>query len=89
MHRKYNLEGYFTVDDTALQFEVPDVRWGGECRVEVQLTPKVVGHGEVKITANAKLFEGTSEDSNDLEDEEEITFKVGWRDVQLSVRSGC
>ena len=83
VHRKYNLEDYFTVDDTDLQFEVPDVRWGGECRVEVQLTPKVVGHGEVKITANAKLFEGTSEYSNDLEDEEEITFNVGWRDIPV------
>ena len=72
------------IDDAETQFEVPDVPWGGECRVEVQLTTQVIGTSEIEITANAKLFEGTSEWTNDLEDEDTITFKVGVNDGKVS-----
>lgn len=81
MSRTYKLEGYFNTDDTHIQFEVPDTRWGDECRVEIRLISQIVGPGEVKITTSAQPFEGTSEDSDDLEDEGEITFTVGgWRE---------
>ena len=72
------------IDNAETQFEIPDVPWGGECRVEVQLTTQVIGTSEIEITANAKLFEGTSEWTNDLEDEDTITFKVGVNDGKVS-----
>ena len=72
------------IDDAETQFEIPDVPWGGECRVEVQLTTQVIGTSEIEITANAKLFEGTHEWTNDLEDEDTITFTVGVNDGKVS-----
>jgi hypothetical protein len=60
----------------ASAMDVPDVRWGGECRVEVRLTARVVSGNTVQIEGNAKLFEGTSEDTTDQEDEQVVSFTV-------------
>ena len=87
MSRTYKLEGYFNTGDTHIQFEVPDTRWGDECRVEIRLISQIVGPGEVKITASAKPFEGTSEDSDDLEDEGEITLLGDGVKIQAGVKS--
>ena len=88
VHRDFPIgDVYFDIldiDDAETQFEIPDVPWGGECRVEVQLTTQVIDTSEIEITANAKLFEGTSEWTNDLEDEDTITFKVGANDGKVS-----
>jgi hypothetical protein len=56
--------------------DIPDVRWGGECRVEIRLNAKVVSGNMVQIEGNAKLFEGTSESTTDKEDEQVISFTV-------------
>jgi hypothetical protein len=51
-------------------------RWGGECRVELDLTGQMLDSGEVRISGVALLFEGTSEDTNDLDGRTEFTFLV-------------
>lgn len=76
VHRQYNMETILTAGQPASVIETPDVKWGGECRVELKVTARVVNTGEVQIEGNAKLFEGTSENTNDLEDEKVFSFTV-------------
>ena len=54
---------------------------GGEVRVEVDLNAAATSKGEVKVTGSAKLFEGASCETTDLEDEESIDFLVPVNDM--------
>jgi hypothetical protein len=72
----FNVQIILDVGQSASKLEIPDVRWGGECRVETALTARAVGRGEVQIEGNAKLFEGTSESTSDLEDDKVVSFTV-------------
>lgn len=76
VHRVHNVSMVLNVDQPAQAVDIPDVRWGGECRVEVRLTARAVGNGNIQVEGNAKLFEGTSEDTTDLEEEKVVTFTV-------------
>jgi hypothetical protein len=52
-------------------------KWGGEVRVELSLSGVIANEsGDIQVTGSAKLFEGTSEDTDDLEDEQEIKFLI-------------
>lgn len=53
-----------------------ELRWGGECRVELRLTGQQLDDGGVRIEGNAKLFEGSSEDTDDLDGEIDFNFIV-------------
>ena len=50
------------------QTPVAEFKWGGEVRVEVYLSSRKIQNGYVEMAATALLFEGTSENSDDLED---------------------
>lgn len=67
-----------TVVNSDQPISVMSVRhgWGGECRVELELTARLIGTGTVQIEGVAKLFEGTSEDTTDLEEQKGISFIV-------------
>lgn len=56
--------------------QVNPLRFGGEVRVELELTAQVVQNNAVQILGVAKLFEGTSEDTDDLEDQQQVNFTV-------------
>lgn len=74
--RSFPVNTVLNIDQPAVALDVPDVRWGGECRVEVRVTARAVGRGEIQIEGNTKLFEGTSEDTQDLAEEKVVTFLV-------------
>lgn len=76
VHRVYNTNMVLDIGQPAQTIDIPDVRWGGECRVEVRLTARATGNGVVQIEGNAKLFEGTSEATQDLADEKVVNFTV-------------
>lgn len=76
VHRVFNVQMMLDEGQPASAMDIPDVRWGGECRVEVRLTARVVSGNTVQIEGNAKLFEGTSEDTTDKEDEQVVSFTV-------------
>lgn len=65
VHRVLNVQMMLDDGQPASAMDIPDVRWGGECRVEVRLTARAVSGNTVQIEGNAKLFEGTSEDTTD------------------------
>jgi hypothetical protein len=75
-HRVFNITMILNPDQPAQALDIPDVRWGGECRVEVRLTARALADGKVQVEGNAKLFEGTSEDTTDLEDEKVVSVTV-------------
>lgn len=76
VHRVHNVQMMLDEGQPASALNIPDVRWGGECRVELRLTAKVAKDNVVQIEGNAKLFEGTSESTRDLEDEQVVSFTV-------------
>jgi hypothetical protein len=50
--------------------------WGGECRLEFFLDARLLNDGQVAVNVTGKLFEGTSETTQDLEDEETVSIVV-------------
>jgi hypothetical protein len=76
VHRVFNVAMVLDAGQPASAMDIPDVRWGGECRVELRLTARVVSNNAVQIEGNAKLFEGTSENTDDVEDETVVSFTV-------------
>ena len=55
---------------------IGSVRWGGECRVEVDAAATLDPDGGIHISGEARLFEGTTENTTDLEDRAQIDFVV-------------
>jgi hypothetical protein len=51
-------------------------KWGGECRVELTLNGQRLDNNDVRVDGNVKLFEGTSEDTGDLDGQENFSFIV-------------
>jgi hypothetical protein len=49
-------------------------RWGGECRAEFNTLIQRMTNGSVRIYGELKLFEGTSENTNDLDGVTAIDF---------------
>ena len=76
IRREYSVGAVLDIDQPAVRLEVPHVRWGGECRVEVDLTARAVGNGQIQVEGTTKLFEGTSEDTEDLAEAKVVTFLV-------------
>jgi hypothetical protein len=71
------IEGvYLDLSQPAVRLDVEPVRWGGECRVEIQVDARVVDGDQIQIEGNVKLFEGTSENSEDLEEEKRVELLV-------------
>jgi hypothetical protein len=70
------------VRETILADSVPqnvlslECRWGGECRVELNLVAQVLDNKDVRITGTAKLFEGTSESTKDLDGQRDFVVLV-------------
>lgn len=53
------------------------VRWGGECRVEVEATARLMNRdGDVEVHGVVKLYEGTSTNSRDLDGVRDFVFTV-------------
>lgn len=52
------------------------VRWGGEVRLELSLIGQVLDNGDVRVAGAALLFEGTSEESDDLDGRTDFTVLV-------------
>jgi len=51
------------------------IRWGGECRAEFNTLIQRLGNGkDVRVYGDLKLFEGTSENTNDLDGVTVIDF---------------
>jgi hypothetical protein len=67
---------YLDRSQPAVYLDVEPVKWGGECRVEIQVEARVVDGDQIQIEGNVKLFEGISEDSEDLEEEKHVDFLV-------------
>ena len=55
---------------------IGSVRWGGECRVEVDAGATLDPDGGIHISGEVRLFEGTTENTTDLEDSAQIDFVV-------------
>jgi hypothetical protein len=66
----------FLTDDMAQGLLNFHMRWGGECRAEFNVLAQRLNSGDVRIYGDLKLFEGTSEDTNDLDGVTGVDFIV-------------
>jgi hypothetical protein len=76
VHRQVTLVTTLDEGLPAQSLEISDVKWGGECRVELDLTAKAQASGVVQIEGKARLYEGVTEDTTDLAEEKIFTFNV-------------
>ena len=53
-----------------------ECRWGDELRVELDLTGQRLDNGDVNVAGVARLFEGTSEDTTDLDGQKNFSILV-------------
>ena len=70
----YLRNGYWTEVEPTDGKKSPNVAFvgvqkgaGGEVRVELDLTAVALTNGDIRVDGDAKLFEGTSESTNDLD----------------------
>ena len=65
-------------EDGFVDLGMPTVRWGGECRVEIDWEAKLDANQNDAIIVHAitRFFEGASEDTGEMEDQQEHTFPV-------------
>jgi hypothetical protein len=59
-----------------IALRIPHLKFGGEVRIELPLTAEVQADGTVQISGAAKLYEGVSERTTDLDDEKRVVFQV-------------
>ncbi len=55
---------------------IPHLKFGGEVRIEVQLNAEALPDGTVRVSGAAKLYEGISERTSDLDDEQRVVVAV-------------
>jgi hypothetical protein len=62
-----------------IQIPVAPVRWGGECRVEVDVVVELIAEADntIRVSGNTRFFEGASENTTELEDAKGFEFFVG------------
>jgi len=52
-------------------------KWGGEVRVEYAITVRLLVNNTIDVQVQGTLYEGTSEDTSDLDGQGGLTFQVG------------
>jgi hypothetical protein len=67
---------YLDPNQPAVTLNVTSVKWGGECRVEIEVGARVVNDDQIQIEGNVQLFEGITENTQDLEDQKQVIFLV-------------
>ena len=60
----------------AQNLSIAPVKWGGECRVEVEVNATMLNDSSIKVAGNARFFEGASEETGEMEDQVSIDFTV-------------
>jgi hypothetical protein len=67
-------------DGVLTQLSIPHTKWGGECRVEIDLSVLAVkegdGAGNIKADIEARFYEGTSENTTELEDKQSRSITI-------------
>jgi hypothetical protein len=53
-----------------------EMRWGGECRAELEIIAVLLDSDRVRLQCKGKLFEGDNEGTTDLEDEKYLEVLV-------------
>ena len=68
----------FVLDDNrpVTTWQMNDVRWGDECRVEADGTATRMADGGVQLEVEVRLYEGETEGTRDLDGTRTLTFLV-------------
>src|SRR4051812_37997338 len=75
-HLEAAIDQPLETDQGPIALRIPHLKFGGEVRIEVPLTAEAQADGTVQLSGAAKLYEGTSERTSDLDDEKRVVFKV-------------
>ena len=73
----HEVEIYVGHQETYTFTFLTEFKWGGECRVEVDIgARRIKADGSIEMAAKVRFFEGTHENTRDLEDSDIIYFTV-------------
>jgi hypothetical protein len=75
-HQETAIDLPLEVNGGPVAVRVPHLKFGGEVRVELMLTAEAKADGAVLVSGAAKLYEGISENTSDLDAEQRIAFAV-------------
>ncbi|KAB8077244.1 hypothetical protein BDV29DRAFT_199206 [Aspergillus leporis] len=70
MHRPVYARVVLSEEEVPQTFFTWSEGWGGECRLEVIITAQLNKNRHIFVTVNGKFYEGTSEATRDLADEQ-------------------
>ncbi|MGV9408450.1 hypothetical protein ACWDOP_00930 [Nocardia sp. NPDC003693] len=76
IHTAHSINRPVPQDGQWHSLNVPTVRWGGECRLEIDVNAHVNSDKTVWIHGWSYFYEGASEDTGEEEDRQEIDFVV-------------
>lgn len=71
---------YFELElgpDKLVNSTVRKYSWGGEVRVEYRITVRLLLNNTMDVQVQGTLYEGTSEDTKDLDGQGDLSFQVG------------
>lgn len=75
-HQETTVDQPLETGQGPIALRVPHLKFGGEVRIELQLTAEAQADSTVLVSGAAKLYEGTSERTTDLDDEKRVIVKV-------------
>ena len=79
IRRKMPLDIYVGPQNKGYEYvALQQFRWGGECRLEVDIGARGITEDSVEMAIHLRLFEGTSESTRDLDGEKIYKFLVGY-----------
>ena len=75
-HSTQTIEMFLDAGQPANSLQVVPLRFGGEVRIEADVTAHVVDNSAIQVAGVGKLYEGDSENTDDLDDESKIVLTV-------------
>jgi hypothetical protein len=75
-HSVQTIQMFLDAGQPANSLRIKPLRFGGEVRIEADVTAHVVNNSAIQVAGVGKLYEGDSENTDDLDDQENITFTV-------------
>jgi hypothetical protein len=76
VQRTFNIRSILDEGQPVDPLSIEPTGWGGEVRAELDLTPSVDDSGRISLQGEARLYEGDTENTQDLEDSRTVNIVI-------------